>query len=129
MNKMKFKEILIWLMIFIIGSLIVYWIIGGGINRTYYKIKDNFQENRDNIQLDYQNFKKEEIIEEPNSIPIKSNLNCVIIENTADIWKTSSSEVKKTLCLNECSLQKMRYSKFRCKDGILECYCQKNERR
>ncbi len=137
---MKFRDILIWLLIFVVGSLIVYWIIGGGISNTFYDVKSETPiENEKIIDVKSEtHIENEKIIDSKEFIQkeisregIKEELIRVPISLSCDNIKTLSksegmtfNEGAKLSCNNVCLFSAYsEFKEYKCENGEFICYC------
>lgn len=121
---MQSKEILIWLGIFIVGSLVVTWILSPG---SFSSFKDNLSPGPKPItQTDIENLNLTEV---PTALP------CSVLELGAQSNGISEKEAKEKQCTYICgsgsfnpSNQEvftggLEYYSFECKIDKLYCYC------
>ena len=113
------KEILLWLFIFIVGSLIVNFIINpsdfdsfkDSIKDSLPEIKNNIKEDS-KIELNKENFKK-----------INTMTSCALSELVAKNNRMSKEEIKETECKLRCGVISLDYNSFECVKDKLYCYC------
>ena len=117
---MNSKEVLIWLAIFIVGSLVVSWIFSPG---SFNSFKDNFSPNPEQVtQTDIENL---------NLTEVATALPCSMLELGAQSSGVSEKEAKEKQCTYICGSGSpgagfyggLEYYSFGCKVDKLYCYC------
>ena len=134
------KDILIWLFVFIVGSLIVSFLI---YPNTFQSFKSNIEEIEDSITTthsvtptptkDFYGFPTSTPTNNPNE-----NLDLRIVKDSCyDIenlyGKTNAKKLKKIICVQQCNglvygVEKLYYNSYKCggtKNRDLFCYCEK----
>ncbi len=100
-SSWRFKDIIIWLFIFVIGSLIVSFII---YPSSFYSVKDRISEKV--------NF-------------IDDLVSSSSVEIVAPYQICISGEFNRVICKSTCSFEGMDYRNYKCVNGGLICKCKK----
>jgi len=99
---MEFGEILTWLILFIIGSLIVSFIINPSNFDSFKGRIDNFFDS------------------------ISSNEDNLVIVSSYGA-PCMDGQDNRVMCYGACSVNGLVYKKYKCENGGLVCYCEKGE--
>lgn len=111
---MDTKEILKWLFIFIVGSLVVSFIISPSSMSV---VGDKVSEVKSFFQL-----QKEDVNYTEVNVP-KDFLSCSLIEMMAESNRMSKKGSKENTCKIYCGQENLNYGKFECDRDQLTCYC------
>jgi hypothetical protein len=118
---MKFTEILGWLFIFIVGSLIVSFIIQPDsfdeFKNSVGNVISNVFSDKQTEKLNYSNYVKVNIT---TAFGMGS---CSVIESLAEQEGMSGETNKKRLCTYYCGENNMEYGFYECKLDKFTCYC------
>jgi len=95
---MKFKDIMIWLMIFIVGGLIINFLI-------YPESFDSFKEKVNEILNLFSS--------SDNVVKVSSMQPCL------------GGEFNRVTCKAACSIEGLNYRTFKCVEGTAICHCKK----
>ena len=111
---MTFKEIMIWLFIFVAGSLLVNFIISpssmGVVGDSASEVKNLFQLQNEDVNYTEINVRKD-------------ILSCSTLDMAAESVGSSPRSSKKNICTHYCGLENLNYGKFECDRDQLTCYC------
>ncbi len=116
---MKIHEVLVWLMIFIVGSLIVNFII----------YPSSFTSVTDSVGSTFKGFFKSGVdttklipseMEEYGSFK-RLQRSCSLIQTLGDSEGVPS--IKKNVCQEACGKRSMDYYSYDCEKDLLVCYC------
>jgi len=111
------KEIIVWIFIFIVGSLIVSFLI---YPNSFYLFKENIRDM-------FQGIKSNDILyNQDNLLKIKDTTDCSVIEMVARSEGLGKIELKEMLCKNICGKESLDYYNFECDKDKLYCYCLNN---
>lgn len=117
---MKFKDIIIWLTLFIVGSLIVSWILNGGVNNAFYFVGNKIQEVKDNLNT------KSSYSNQPDSNLKEVQLGKGTCSQTDAISRAYGVSIvggRDKLCEYICSSQNFGEAKYSsCSDDRLICH-------
>ena len=114
-REMKFKDIIIWVGIFVIGSLIVNFLV-------FPESFDNFKQNINSLKWDGLSKKQINYYE----VGVLSDFSidrCSVIEALAEQDGTSQKSKKKKLCTYYCGNKNMDYGYYECIVDRFHCYC------
>ena len=117
------KSILFWLFIFVVGSLIVSWILNGSFISLFNLASNTIQSFKDNSNKEFQ----EEIQIQDNLIEIETGEGtCSQIDSISDVSRISRSEGRSKVCDYICSINDGETSvqSTKCVNDKLICYCQ-----
>jgi len=116
----KIKDILIWLGVFIVGSLIVSFLI-------YPESFDSFKEN---INSKFSNIKLKSTINTTRLVPSEMDeydfwaqwyKSCAGVESIGE--SAGISNPKQKTCREACGKRNMKYSSYSCEKDLFVCYC------
>ena len=133
----NFKYVLTWLFIFIVGGLIVSFLISpnsldsfkenarsiaGKVTDSSENIKQSVTKTatlKDNLEIEEQkdNFKEIDLI---------YRTSCSVIETASRAQGLNIEQVKENQCIFWCGQEKMDYHHFGCITDTLHCFCKLN---
>ena len=118
------KEIIFWLFIFIVGSLIVSFLI---YPETFTIFKERFNQIKINkVNLETKNIEIETIKLIPSNMSEygffrEAYKSCATLEAMGE--SEGISNIKQKVCREACGLRDMDYSNYDCEKNLLVCYC------
>lgn len=117
---MRFRDILIWLGIFIVGSLVVTFLVSP---ESFQSFKYNVKSTTDNFIDSFKDREQVGTLEDMEEIDTK--ISCFQIEIGVDYYGIDDKDLKEQECKNQCAQRIMKYEDFKCEVDKLYCYCLK----
>ena len=120
---MRFTEIITWLGIFIMGSLIVTFLIFPG---SFESFKDNIASFLDDITPDDVSISNIHISDnyvESSYTKAVQPSSCAQLELAASSGNIGKTEIKKQVCRTFCGFDEKEFHHFECITDKLHCYC------
>ena len=128
---MKAKEIFLWLFIFIVGSLIVTFLVSPGSFQSFKgnlgNIAKDLVPEQSLQQADQVNSGNlEQVVVQDNSQEIKMiyRISCAMIDTLSRSQGLNPEQEKETQCTFNCGIENMDYHHFECTHDSLRCFCE-----
>jgi len=118
MTRYQFKNIVVWLIVFIVGSLIVSFLINPSLFESF---KSNITSTINSVLNKLTQNSKNTIEVIPSRIISNTPYSCYDIKLLEDRYDVSG--IKKNTCKDACYDNKLPYSSYECRKDVLVCFC------